>query len=168
MPVFIFSIPPNKFEREFDRKWYKFVCKEEKYKKKEIEELLLLYEKNKQPGGKCWIASIICEKIIEKYKKEGKREEFIKLITKFLEEKRECAGEYEVLKEIKFENSVDLLIKRWLLLDVYFPYSNEKLRIIYTLKEIGGEKGKKILSFIAENERNPFLKNMAKEKFEEL
>ena len=168
MPVFIFSIPPNKFEREFYRKWYKFVCKKEKYKKKEIEELLLLYEKSKFPEEKCWIASIICEKIIEKYKKEGKREEFIKLITKFLEEKRDCAGEYEVLKEIKFENSVDLLIKRWLLLDTIFQDTPEKLRIIYTLKEMGGEKGKKILSFIAENERNPFLKNMAKEKFEEL
>jgi hypothetical protein len=141
MIIFFFRVPQNQFLRRTFEKLLQLMSGEEKYKKKELEELLLLYDKNKQPGGKCWIASIICEKIIEKYKKEGKREEFIKLITKFLEEKRECAGEYEVLKEIKFENSVDLLIKRWLLLDVYFPYSNEKLRIINTLKEIGGEKG---------------------------
>ena len=168
MPVFIFTIPPNKFVKQFFKKWYRFVSKEEKYKKKEIEDLLQLYEKNKQPGGKSWIAYIICEKIIEKYKREGRKEEFIKIISKFLEEKRECAGEYEVLKEIKFENSVDLLIKRWSLLDLYFPDSNEKLRIIYTLREIGGEKGKEFLSFIVEKEKNLFIKKLAKEKLEEM
>lgn len=175
MVVFYINHSRHKVANKIISRFLKHISGISEYEKKTIKELLELYEKSPL-NKKNMIAYVICEKMIDNYRKEkdkeGLKNEYIGIIYKFLKEKKECAKEYEVLIELGDEDVIEEIVKRWEFVEEINPRSREKINIINALGEIGGEKSEKFLLYIAKNEKNLFgqeraienLKKILKEK----